>query len=419
MLQHARAPETGPAHPLPATYGELMHTVQLQVECAVTLATTTRDPSAAHPQLLGYQRFLGAAGDLIAVLRELNGARPPGLGLLAARLAAIPRGDPETGANPSGWVRVATTLGAAHDLLATHLGPDRELRSPDAHEITADTGAALALRQLSLVLVDAAKATDRLVYAARTVQNRSPEKPVPMALFQRVTEANRRILLQAKAALWDLDHELHAPPSSNLAHLRATTSVHVAGPSDSFESALTALRTLRELAFHQANGRTPASPASVRDLARLAVAVTDPTLDWLPAPANGLERLRRAHATDQLAPAHRAWDLACRDLPLTIQGTTKAPGPTRRPSVDSSTRPPASAQRSISPSPPPSLASGATPAAPSAASTRSTRWSPPNATAARSACTGARSPPRTPRTWSTASRPRPPPPSRPSPPCAS
>ena len=163
------------------------------------------------------------------------------------------------------------------------------------------------------------------MYAARTTQNRSPDKPVPMAPFQRVTEANRRILLHAKAALWDLDHELHAPPSSSLAHLRATTSAHVAGSSDSFESALAALRALRELAFHQVNGRTPASPASVRDLARLAVAVTDPSLDWLPAPTNGLERLRRAHATDQLAPAHRAWNVVCRDLPLTIQGTTKAP----------------------------------------------------------------------------------------------
>jgi hypothetical protein len=321
VLHPARTPETGSDRRLPATYGELMDTVQLQVECAVALATTTRDPRAAHPQLLGYLRFLGAAGDLLVLLRELSGARPQGLGLLAARLAAVPRGDSDTG----GWVQAATTLGAAHDLLGTHLGPDRKLRSPEAHEITTDTGAVLALRQLSIVLVEAAKATDLLVYRARTTQNRSPAKPIPMALFHRVCEANRSIRLHAKAALWDLDHELPAPPSSSLAHLRATSSLHVLGSSDSFPSSMAALRALRQLAFHQAHGRAPASPASVRDLARLAVAVTDPSLDWLPAPTNGLERLRRAHATDQLAPAHRAWNLACRDLPLTIQGTTKAP----------------------------------------------------------------------------------------------
>jgi len=323
VLQPARAPETGPASSLPATYGELIDTAELHVATATAPATTAAiDLRAVHAQLLGYQRFLRAAGDLLALLTHLNGRRPPGLCRLADLLTAVPRRD----TTATAWTRAATTLGAAHDLLATHLGPDREIRSPDALAITSDTGTALALRQVGLLLLNGATATDRLTYTARTAQVRCPEKPIPQGLSHALTVTNRTILLHAKAALWDLDQELAAPPSSNLAQIRAAvTRLPLAATTDGFESSLAALRALRELSFRQARGRSPASPASVRDLTLLAAALTHPDLDWLPAPATGLERLRHAHASDQLAAAHAAWHLAGQDLTDTIRGTTKAP----------------------------------------------------------------------------------------------
>ena len=95
MLQPARAPATGPAHPPPpATYGELIDTTQRHVQNAAALSFNTSDPPAAHPELLGYQRFLHTAGELLALLTQLTSARPTGLPLLAARLAALPRPEP-------------------------------------------------------------------------------------------------------------------------------------------------------------------------------------------------------------------------------------------------------------------------------------------------------------------------------------
>jgi hypothetical protein len=165
VLQPARAPETGHARPPPPTYGELIDTTQRHVQNAAALSFNTSDPQAAHPELLGYQRFLHTAGKLLALLTQLTSARPTGLPLLAARLAALPRPEP----TPSAWAKAATTLGAAHDLLATHRGPDRDLRTPDVQDVATGTGAGLALRRVALLLVDAGTATDQLVYAARTL----------------------------------------------------------------------------------------------------------------------------------------------------------------------------------------------------------------------------------------------------------
>ncbi len=205
----------------------------------------------------------------------------------------------------SSWSDAATTLGAAHDLLATHLairsginrGLALEARTPDVDDLVAGTGvgAALAIRPVCLLLVDGADATRQLMHAAALVQKPRRDKPIPTALFREATEANHKILLHAKAALWDLDNAPpahHAHPGSSLAHLRpavslplsVSVSVSTSGPHAGFPSALTALRVLRQLSYNQAHGSTPASPGSLRDLAHLAAAVTDPDLGWLPHP---------------------------------------------------------------------------------------------------------------------------------------
>jgi hypothetical protein len=177
---------------------------------------------------------------------------------------------------------------------------------------------------VSELLLEGAKATQQLMRAASNAQARRADSVIPGSLFREVAEANHRVLLHVKAALWDLHNELSAPPPSSLSHVQ-TAGIPVVS-STPFTTALEALRALCQLSYDQVRGRTPASAASLHDLAALAAQITAPTHPWTPAETtDGLARLRTAHAVDQLTSAHRAWQLAGQDLASLIQGTTKAP----------------------------------------------------------------------------------------------
>ena len=320
MLQPSSTPENPAGRRNPPAYGELMQYVLFQVQEAVALSARTREPQVAHDELLGYERFLHTAGEHLVLLTHLGHERPEGVRQLSVRLATVPR--PE--ANASAWSRAAVTLGAAHDLVATHVDARFLAISPEAEDITAGDGTGLAVRQLTGLLLKGAHATQQLMRTASNTQRRRHDLVIPGPLFREVAAANHRILLNAKAALWDFDNELPTPPSSSLSHVQ--TPALSGGSSPSFDSALQALRALRQLSYDQVRGRTAASAASLHDLAALAARITDPTYQWSTAePTSGLDRLRAAHSVDQLTTAHHAWHLAGHDLAGVVQGTTKAP----------------------------------------------------------------------------------------------
>jgi hypothetical protein len=125
--------------------------------------------------------------------------------------------------------------------------------------------------------------------------------------------------------MWDL-HRLGIDEASPALQTLRFPVVVSATPSPKFESALAALRSLRQLSFDQARRQVAASPASLRDLTRLGEAATTPADDWLPPPTSGLARVQQATILDGLHAAHDHWSRAGRHLTTTVQGLTQAPG---------------------------------------------------------------------------------------------
>jgi hypothetical protein len=224
------------------------------------------------------------------------------------------------------WSSAASVLGAAHDLLTSHLDFGLTARTSDAEALLTQPRLLATARQTIQMLATAATVRSRLTRRLADVErgpsgdgHRSDE------LVMAARRAERHIHIQGRAAMWDL-HRLGIDEASPAIASLTLPVVLGEAPSPGFESALTALRTLRQLSYDQARGRAPASPASLRDLARLGEVANAPDAAWLPTADSGLARVQRATIIDGLATAHDSWALAGRHLTTTIQGITRAPG---------------------------------------------------------------------------------------------
>ena len=324
MLQPALTPVVTGHHRPPTTYGDMLAAAADRVAEAIHGARSgpTRDIAAATAEFHGYARFLRIAGIHLDLLASLTGMQESTLGRLSRRLS----GAPSVPAGDSLWNRAATTLGAAHDLVSTHLGPNRLPLTPDAAEWLpgqASLGAAHDLTMLVSAVFDASTAVSRRV--SRAQQNMS-NRPVSVVMFNRLHGLVHSAKVYTKATLWELrDHSLQSGAPGLAALAPAETVIEPGTPSQPFESALEAMAALRQLAFAQARGTQPASPASLRDLALIGARLHDPTIPWAPAAATGLDRIRRANARDRIGAAHDAWLAASEGLTQHIQGITKAP----------------------------------------------------------------------------------------------
>jgi hypothetical protein len=305
-----------------ATYGDLLELANSRLGVAAALPQHRfATPDDAREELLGYLRFVRLAGQHIELLAGLVGGEAEDVRIFGRHLATGAQRD----AGASTWNSAATVIGAAHDLLTSHLDPALSARTPDAQALLTQPRLLAAASQTIQMLATAASARTRLTRLLSVVE-RGPSGDGHRSddLMMAARRTGRHVHIHGRAAMWDL-HRLGIDETSPALEPLTFPVVVPAAPSPGFESALNALRTLRQLSYDQARGRAPASPASLRDLARLGEVANAPDADWLPPAESGLARVQRANIIDGVATAHEAWSLAGRNLTTVIQGITQAP----------------------------------------------------------------------------------------------
>lgn len=326
-LNPSSSVDSGLGASTPTTYGALMGSAREALEDAIVLCHG-RPPTgeAALQELLGYERFLYAAGGHLRQLTTLAELHTDAVRRLVKRLdRSTP---PEV--QDSTWLRAATILSAAHDLVATHLLADTP-RTIEAEELALGPASAAASREVISMILDAIDGSRQLMHRIGRAQQRGHgASPIPGTLFSHLHATNHVISLCARATMYDLA-QLPASAGGQLDHLQPALPSDLNVVAAPIHNPLAALRVLRQLCHQQARGLTAASPASLRDLALLGARVT--TTDVLPSDNDGsgrpdqpLYRLQRAHAEDQLDTARNAWLKASTELTTTVQGLTKAPG---------------------------------------------------------------------------------------------
>jgi hypothetical protein len=280
-------------------------------------------PGGENPlqELLGYERFLHGAGGHLRQLTTLADLRTDALRRLTNRLdqSALPEVEDST------WLRAATVITTAHDLVATHL-LDGTPRTVEAEELILGPAAAGASRELIQMILDAVEGSRQLMHrVARAQQHRQGRSLIPGKMFAHIHATNHAVSLCARATMYDLA-QLPTAGGRALDHLQAALPTDLTVAPTPIHGPLAALRVLRQLSHDQARGLTAASPASLRDLALLGAKIT--TTPVLPATGDNrpLTRLQRTHAEDHLDTAHTAWLAASTELTTTVQGLTRAPG---------------------------------------------------------------------------------------------
>jgi len=322
VLVHALTPQEQPLHP-PATYGELFDATCRAVTTAILLPSQQPLPVApAHAELLGYQRFLRTCGLHLRLLGRFQHQLTANQRHIIGRLTALPIED----SAPSAWLSAAQTLGAAHDLIATHLDSTQRPRTAEAADLLTRSVVLAPTRDVTALLLDAVNAGPDLVSSAMDAQHSQLPRPIPYSLLRGLRDLSTSLRPHVMTAHTDTSDL--APEGSTSALLGLEPAPLTTTPTrtrPAFTTHIDALRTLRQLTFDQARGQVPASPMSLRDLAQLGAAVTSPNLSWLPKPKTGLERLAEAQTKDLLEAAHASWTAASEDLTTTVLGTTRAP----------------------------------------------------------------------------------------------
>ncbi|WP_460819397.1 hypothetical protein [Nocardioides korecus] len=302
------------------SYGDLVAAARTDLDVAVAHVHAQHTAEDVTTDLLGYERFLRVAATHLAQLRDLTGTQHSSLDNLIRRIRRLEHRDVPDGP----WARAAASLGAAHDLVATHT-TGSVMHTHEAEELIVGPASLRACATLVGLIVEAeagAQATlDRFRWQRRSLE-RSPELSHVVA---RVRSFHLTLETVSKAALWELEHASEPMSGRGLEGIKAAPTRYALVPgSSSLEDRLNALRLVRQIARMQAVGRAPASPESVRDITRLGMVSTDPD-GPLPRPTTGLGRVRTAHAQDRLAVAHAAWRTAGAEFAATVRGVTKAP----------------------------------------------------------------------------------------------
>lgn len=310
------------------TYGEL---VELARDRAYEAGTSGSGPFStadeATSAVAGYERYLAVIG------RHLRVIATPGVSATQGPLDSLPplhqliarmRHLKLETSSESLWGTAADTLATAHDLLATHLGPFGERRTPEV-EVLDDSRHRHATTHLVLALLEEPLARrDDLLRAVTASLHDAQLVPSPRAIAAHLRQSTDAIV-----RLSDRYVASTADPTTDAA---AVADLKPAVPSSSggagprtLEDSMQALRVLRVLSFRQTTGGEQASPGSLHDLARLARATTAGADQWLPPAQTPIGRVQRANALDQLKRATNAWQDAATALGQHIRGLTKAP----------------------------------------------------------------------------------------------
>jgi len=294
------------------------------VENALAHAThRLPNAEAGAREVAGYMRFLHYGASHLHTLLQLAEVRNDHATQLVEKLANTDDESPTGGQ----WYEAATLLGAAHDLLTTHLTGVGVPRTPEAEDILAGPDALPSCIEVAKLISASVDGSHELLHQASRAQQGRPDKLIATRTFYRFHQLSHTVSLCARAALWDLTNLAHDLPQSRLAGLRSAVDLNTPSPP-TFATSIGALRLLRQYSHAQARGLAPASPASLRDLALLGMRLTDPAAAPPEHQEHGtpLDRLVRAHLADHLAEAHKAWSIASHELASSVQGLTKAPG---------------------------------------------------------------------------------------------
>ena len=255
-----------------ATYGALMSQMRSALDNAIASSNERRETSTEYmPRSSATNDFCASRDITSSSLRSWrkpsrsHGARCP------SRLAKLPTWESSEGR----WSRAASLLGTAHDLVATHVGPDRGLRTPEIEDLAGGPALDATAREMVDHLNAAEQAGEQLVGTTVRHQKRSGEHPTTTSHYGVLRSARHSIAVYGRAARWDL-REAGRPCVDEHLHGLAAAPLPRFGGSPRFEDSMDALRLLRHLVRAQAHGELPASPISLRDLALLGARATDP-----------------------------------------------------------------------------------------------------------------------------------------------
>ncbi len=312
------------SRPASATYGALLASAADAVARAQTHGLGPfEDAQEAADAVTDYERFLAIGGRhlqlLLSPARSVATRSRATQRQLASALAALTM--ERRGGNE--WASAGDTLGLAHDLLSTHVGPRGELRTPDAVVLTTpEVQVAAAARVLALVDEPLTLSRD-LLRTAGAVQPRT-DPPLTRATRTHLRQATSRLTKLASgptpvAAGSGLLGLLDALPPAH-------TKIGDGTPPDAIASAGAALRVLRQLSVRQSHGDERANAHSLQELCVLAVTTCTAAEGLLPYGATPLGRVDRAATIDRLRRAGSLWSELQVSLYPRIQGLSKAPG---------------------------------------------------------------------------------------------
>lgn len=324
MVHPALNTITTAAPSTPPTYGELFADAVTALGHARAHGVGPFDTAmAAADTVADYERFLAITGRHLQLLlaptpavSTRDAALPRRLGGDLARLRLDRRGGND-------WARASDALGLAHDVLATHVGPHGELRSPEAIVMTSpEVQRAAVDRVVHLVGPPLTDASLLLRRARATQPMHDPPMDPEDAKRVRLTAARATKLLAKPSVVVDHDNDL----VSRLDRLPPVqTKLDENTPARVLQS-ISTLHLLRQLTMRQSQGEEAANAHSLQELCRLAVATCRAAEATLPYAATPLGRVDRAATLDHLHRAATLWgELGGRLYPR-IHGLTKAPG---------------------------------------------------------------------------------------------
>lgn len=260
----------------PVTYRELMDDAAGALTGVHTLSSVGfRDPADAVDTAAAWRRLVATGirhavllaphDDLVAALPRLRPARRP----------VRPGGNGPLHPAGQALLRSGELLGLAHDVLASHLGPERQHRTPDAALIESSGPYSPALRALSSMVLTAAVSHQALARRSLELAPAPSRVPAPVTRILREGVA----VLGPAARLHDRARA-GEQVDDRLGRLAAATALTApdtrAGPAGQLAGALSRLRVA---AHRQGHGELPAGAATMRALTAVATTLVRRDLD--------------------------------------------------------------------------------------------------------------------------------------------
>lgn len=267
----------GPSTYGPSTYGGLMDRAVLELAGVAAATRVPRDGEELVGLAVGMEavrrqvgRHLRLAVDWRALGPAGRSGSDPSVGALAAALHRpwLACGVPPAVDPPPRWAAVATRVGAAADLVWTHVGPDGQWLTPDARTVADAAGRAELARRGAELAETLADLAGYLSRAGRPGWGGGDEVGVAQASVW--FEAGLRVAAAARGVLDRTD----GPGRPGVGDSWVAAPLLRPEPVTDLDSMLAAFDRLRRMSHAHRVGTAPAGVATVRGYAALGYAVT-------------------------------------------------------------------------------------------------------------------------------------------------